>query len=526
MPLIRILTSLLVLLFIDFSIPIGVASGMPEPQTKSRTHTKKKTSGSTTKKTKGSAAKKSTSKTSKKSSEQSSTPKTSAEAKKRQEATQKEIKLTEEQIKENESKVKSGLTQLGKLEGEIEASKKKINDLNRKMGDLNGQISGLEGNIIANEAQLSRLRDEYLKAVKKMRVSRKNKSELAFVFSSTNFNQALRRMRYLKEFSQWKDQQSAAISGMIGQLQTQKSDLAQARENHARALDAQKVEQKKQEEQYLRQDAIVGDLRRNGDALKRHLSQKQAEANMLKNQISALIAEEQRKAAEEDKKRREAQRADQERVAREEQARKEAETAQLAQAQNKQNDGRRNTKKDKKQADKKNENKNDKSANTKPANYADARKREPRSKQNGTKNAADGFGDMKGNLPLPASGSFKVTSRFGRQSLPDLPDVVYDNPGIDAEVAAGASALSVFGGIVSGVYMLPGYNTVVIVNHGNYYTVYGNIGSPSVKVGDSVIAGQRLGQVANDEDDPTHGSIHFEVWRNREKLNPLDWIRN
>ncbi len=132
---------------------------------------------------------------------------------------------------------------------------------------------------------------------------------------------------------------------------------------------------------------------------------------------------------------------------------------------------------------------------------------------------------MKGNLPRPVSGSFKVTSRFGRQSLPELPDIVYDNPGIDAEVASGASALAVYGGKVSGVYMIPGYNTVVIVNHGSYYTVYGNISSPAVKVGDQVKAGQGLGSLAPDEDNHSRSSIHFEVWRNREKLNPLEWIR-
>ena len=166
-------------------------------------------------------------------------------------------------------------------------------------------------------------------------------------------------------------------------------------------------------------------------------------------------------------------------------------------------------------------------------NYADARKRTPRTSSGATSTTASAvassakgnFAAMRGSLPKPVSGSFKVTSRFGRQSLPDLPDVIYDNPGIDAEVSAGSSALAVYGGKVSGVYMIPGYNTVVIVNHGNYYTVYGNIASPSVKVGDSVNAGQGLGSLAPDEDDRSRSSIHFEVWRNREKLNPLDWLR-
>ena len=109
--------------------------------------------------------------------------------------------------------------------------------------------------------------------------------------------------------------------------------------------------------------------------------------------------------------------------------------------------------------------------------------------------------------------------------MADLPDVEYDNPGIDAESEAGATARAVFNGKVSGVYLLPGYNTVVILNHGSYYTVYGNISTPAVKIGDQVETGSNLGKLALKDEDTAHSSIHFEVWKNREKLNPSDWLR-
>ena len=106
-----------------------------------------------------------------------------------------------------------------------------------------------------------------------------------------------------------------------------------------------------------------------------------------------------------------------------------------------------------------------------------------------------------------------------------MPNVTFDNPGIDAETSAGASALAVYAGKVSGIYVLPGYSTVVIISHGTYYTVYGNIASAAVKVGDNVKQGQSLGKLAPAEDDPAHCSIHFEVWKNREKQNPMAWIK-
>ena len=132
---------------------------------------------------------------------------------------------------------------------------------------------------------------------------------------------------------------------------------------------------------------------------------------------------------------------------------------------------------------------------------------------------------MRGSLPHPAAGEFHITSQFGKHALPDLPDVTYDNPGIDARVAAGTQALAVHAGTVSGVYMIPGFSTVVIVNHGDYYTVYGNIASAAVKIGDRVKSGQALGKLTIDPDNPGHSEIHFEVWKGREKLNPQSWIR-
>ena len=106
-----------------------------------------------------------------------------------------------------------------------------------------------------------------------------------------------------------------------------------------------------------------------------------------------------------------------------------------------------------------------------------------------------------------------------------MPNVTYDNPGIDAEVARGAAVTSVFEGTVSGVYMVAGYGTVIIVNHNGYYTVYGNLGQANVKVGDKVKQGQTLGRAAEDVDNPGHGMVHFEVWKNREKQDPAAWIR-
>lgn len=470
-------------------------------------------------------------------------PQTSAEAKRRQEEAQKEVRIAESQLRENEAKVSRGLAELGKLGEEMNQTKANIKQLNLQLSRLDGEIKSLEEGINKNEVELTHLRNEYLKAVKKMRVTKKNRSTLAFIFSSKSMSQAMRRMRYLKEFSAWKSRQTDEINAKISALEGQREILAKTREEQSVALGLQKKSEEKLATQHSRQAALVEELKQNGKALDSHLKRKQAEAAELGNMVSRLIAEEQRKAAEEERKQREEEnrRLEEERRQQEELAAKEAaerESELLANSNTKKSkkekDKKKEDKKEEKKKDKKSEPKAGSSTGKTPTVYADARKREPRgNKSTGTSNEATGnqkstgsFQDMRGRLPYPSSGSFQITSRFGRQSMPDLPGVEYDNPGIDAETEAGASARAVFKGKVSGVYLLPGYNTVVIVNHGNYYTVYGNISSPSVKTGDNVDAGATLGKLAQSDDDSSHSSIHFEVWKNREKLNPQEWLRN
>lgn len=515
--------------------------------------------GSKTQKNKKTARKKSSGKTASNSKKNTgklkNSKETSSDVRKRHEAAMRDIKLTQEQIKANDAAVRKGLNELGKLETEIGDSKKKVAMAAAQVNALEKQIGGLQKNIADNEAKLEKLRREYLKAVKNIRSKKKSNSNLAFIFSSGSFSQAMRRMRYLRQFSEWRERQTGEIGKHVDALKKETQQLAQSKVMHDRALGTRLAAQRQLETQYSKQDMIVTDLKKNGSALKSHLAAKQKEANALNSRIAALIAEEQRKAETERQAREDAERRRkeqrQEQLAREEAARERAvkeekspekETVIADNSSKKKavapaRKRKEKPRKDNVAAEKKTEKQTDRKVGTEQSkNYADARKRRPRgsgsaaapapSASQNRSQGAGGFEKMRGSLPRPVSGSFKVTSRFGRHSLPDLPDVMYDNPGIDAEVAAGAVAQAVYGGKVSGVYMIPGFSTVVIVSHGNYYTVYGNLSGASVKVGDVVKQGQGLGRIAAGEDDPGKGSIHFEVWRNREKLDPLGWIRS
>jgi len=477
---------------------------------------------------------------------------TSASAKKKQQSVTREITLTRQQIEANDVAVSTNLATLEALGHDVRLQEKKVASLHARQTSLESQIASCTYAIEQSRRRLQALRDQYVRSVKKMRVARKRSNPLAFIFSSKSFYQAMRRMRYLRKFADWRTRREQEIKDEITRLDRQTRELAANRSALQSTLAAQQEATKLLAAKEREQAATVSKLRANGEALRTHLARKQAEANALNARVAQLIAAEQAEAAAAEQRRREeqarrereaAERAERERLAAEQQrAREQARAAELAEQQERaarEQAERKKAGKDKKKQPKKQQPKKAKPDKSKDDSrrYADARRRRPRTDAPATTpapapkatapaaKATSGFAAAKGSLPRPVSGKFSIVSHFGRHPLPDLPEVMYDNPGIDAVVAQGASAQAVYPGTVTGIYALPGYNTVVIISHGEYYTVYGNIGTPTVKKGDSVKAGQALGRLVADATEGGRTTIHFEVWKNREKQNPEVWIR-
>ena len=96
------------------------------------------------------------------------------------------------------------------------------------------------------------------------------------------------------------------------------------------------------------------------------------------------------------------------------------------------------------------------------------------------------FAQNRGKLPTPLSGRYRIIAHFGTQQHPDLKYVKINNQGIDLQTQPGTRARSVFDGVVTSIFVMPGYNTSVIVRHGNYLTIYSNLSTIYVKTGDKV----------------------------------------
>ena len=132
------------------------------------------------------------------------------------------------------------------------------------------------------------------------------------------------------------------------------------------------------------------------------------------------------------------------------------------------------------------------------------------------------FASNKGRLPWPVEGA--IVERFGKHSHPVYQNVeLPQNNGVTLAVKAGAQAKAVFGGKVTQIVVLPGYNQCVLINHGEYFTLYSKLKSVAVKVGQKVTVGQVVGTV-----DTIGGEdlFHFELWKGTTPQNPENWLRN
>jgi len=135
-----------------------------------------------------------------------------------------------------------------------------------------------------------------------------------------------------------------------------------------------------------------------------------------------------------------------------------------------------------------------------------------------TKKLNDQFASNKGKLPWPVSKG-RISGRFGDHPHPQLKGIMVQNNGIDIQAESRASVKSLFNGTVASVTRIPGYDYMVMVRHGLYFTVYSKMVTVAVKKGDAVTTGQTIGHLGSEEPE-----LHLEIWKDKTKMNPESWI--
>ncbi|MGM9804168.1 MAG: peptidoglycan DD-metalloendopeptidase family protein [Muribaculaceae bacterium] len=450
--------------------------------------------------------------------------------------TQRQIRETNTKIKANKAATARSLNQLNSITAEIAQHQTSINQLNEQLQSINEQLALVNDSIAQNEQKLQDLRNEYGKAVKRVHTHTSSLDKLLFLFQSQSFHQAMRRMRYLREFSRWRKKQTDEIGVMQQRLEDSRNHINALATDKSNAIKNRNLAKLTLEQKKQQQAGVVKKLRSEGAQLQEVLTEQQRKAAALDRELNRIIeqerlaaerAERERKeAAERERKRKEAERLAAEQKQKEEAA--DQQKRELAEQQKKK-DGEKASEKKSSKKSKKDKDKKKSQEPAKPNIEPITVTKPDLAKQPGEQDANAAlkgtFASNKGKLPYPVTGKFKIVRHFGVQQHPQLKYVKTENGGIDIETHKGAVARAVFAGKVSAIFRQDGFNTVVMVRHGSYLTIYVNLSEIYVHTGETVKPNQNIGKIYSDPEDDDRTILHFEVRKEKEKLNPELWLR-
>jgi len=422
------------------------------------------------------------------------------ELQKKEQELKKELSDLNRQLSETQKNKKLSLNELALI-------KRKVAKREELVRGINNQINELDNTIYLNELDIYRLRKEldtlklkYAKSIVFAYKSRGSYEYLNFLFSARNFNDAVKRMAYLKSYRQNRETQAIAIAQSRVML-TQKVDVLNTnKKERLVTLTAQSEQLKVLQEDKKAQDKVVAQLKGQESVIAKQIKDKEKQRVRMQQAVMAIIKREIDEAARKD------------RIAKQkaiDDAKKNAAAS-----------GSKNNTSD-------NSVKNNTAANSAKNNEpivlakAGSRPYSPFESTEEGRETSMHFEQNRGRLPWPVDRG-NVFIEFGVSTVPGT-KLKQNSDGIHIALPEGSAVKSIADGEVSYVGEVNG-DQVVMVRHGKYFTVYQQLSSASVSVGKEVKAGSMLGRSGKSIDG--EGSIIFTI--NNERgvpLNPDQWLR-
>ncbi|GAB3536654.1 peptidoglycan DD-metalloendopeptidase family protein [Pontibacter brevis] len=367
------------------------------------------------------------------------------------------IKEANRILQQTKKQKEASIGQLNAIQEKIAVQKGVISNISRELTYIESDVKETEGIVGALQNDLEQLKAEYATMVYAASKTANSYNKLMFLFASDNFNQLVRRMRYLQQYSEARKKQVEQISKVQAALSGQLAILESKKQQKQNLLGKQVAESKNLLTLRQQQDSVITNLSKQETSLQQEVAARQEAVKKLDKLIADIVREEIARAA---------------RAAREAGktsnagAGKVTLTPELALISN-------------------------------------------------------SFAGNKGRLAWPVERGF-ISQKFGRHNHPVLKGVVVENHGVDIQTTQGASARAIFEGTVLTVATVPGMNNIVMVQHGDYFTVYAKLKSVNVKPGQTIKIKDVIGTIYTNSDGTTE--LQFQVWKNQQNLNPESWI--
>ena len=393
------------------------------------------------------------------------TVRSSAAVRKEKQQTEQEIAATKKKINENEKKITRQLHRLSDLDNQIQQQVSTIDELTATIDELTERTLVLNDSLAMLQQKDSVLSKQVANALRRQHVQRHLITPLAFVMGASNVKEARQRLNYWQALQRAENKYIVDLRKQRRLIDATRQQIDSVQAGHEAAVKQLTTAKDILDARRVESQKVMKGLQKESSTLKKVLEEKSRKMKQLDNELNRIIAEEQRRAQ---------------------------------------------------QAAAKNSGTGSKSTGgtaKKPAASGVAEE---------TRALTGTFAANKGKLLFPVNGRYSIVGTFGRSQHSELSHVQMDNSGIDISVGAGSNARAVFEGTVSSIFFTEGYENVVIVRHGEYLTVYAGLSSLDVRKGQKIKAGQAIGRIATIDGSTV---LHFEVRKEREKLNPMAWVK-
>jgi len=397
-----------------------------------------------------------------------SQPPTQEELEQRKAKIQLEIQEKEKLLQSVKSKEKSVVNQLLIQKEKIGLKEKLIRTTEKQTKLLSNDIYINQLKINQLNRDLEKLREDYAQMIVKSYKSRSEQSRAMFLLSSENFLQAYKRAQYMKQYASYRKMQGEEIKGKTKQLEDYNVKIGAQKQEKEKLIAENEKEKQELEKEKQEQEKIANQIKKEKGKIAAEIRKKQQETKRIDDQIKRMIREA------------------------------------IAAA-----------------------NRKTAAANAKANPKTTAA--EKKAMESSTKIiltpegkiVSDNFKANKGRLPWPVEKG-AITLGYGDQPHPVFRTLTVHNSGIEISTESGSTARAVFAGEVTQVQQLTPLKKAVAVKHGDYFTIYQNLSSVNVSVGDKVSAKQVLGKIKTDSDGKT--VLKFLVLQNTTFFNPTGWL--
>ena len=363
------------------------------------------------------------------------------ELQKQQRELQQQLEQTSKMLKQTKQNETATENKLNLLNNDIKTRKKLINSIQSEITGLNGEMGQLRTKRADLQQQLEECKADYARLVRETHYADIQQSPLYFLLSADNFQQLMRRIRYMQEFAEFRKEQVRQIENLQTEIDIQNNLLEQRRNDRTTALKKQKREQERLTSDERKQKNMLQSLKKKEKELLAKQKEQQKKADALNKKIEELIAKQVRS------------------------------TTTLTKEQ---------------------------------------------------QLIAGGFEANQGRMPWPVEKGY-ISGYFGKHKHPVHEHVTIDNKGIYLQTVSGAAARAIYEGEVTWCAQMNG-NYAVIIQHGNYRTVYSPLKSINVKQGDKVTAKQAIGTIYTDSSEDNKTELYFQLYKDRSILNPSLWL--